>query len=972
MHYSLHDCNVGTAIPDYSAANVEQAVKQFYLNPSLQSEVHYWLTGAQISQSAWSFCWELMAPNKGIEVQYYGASCLHVKIVRFWHEVPSEQYESLKSKLLETIVQFALGPKIILTRLCVGLSALVLQLLPEQWSDAIQNLISTFQQEGLASLPTVTRCQILLEVLTVLPEEFFSTNLSQQRRIILRQELTKGLDHVIPLLQALLTDESPLEVYQCALKAFSRWVDFGLAIDRAEPIIHQVFRSMRNPHLFDIACDTLISVFAHPESYKYPVTIQRILSEVLALHELLSNAVHDEDKETCEGICRVIVSLSENHTKLIVESVLGPEEVKQNTTSLLQMILACSGLPGHFPVDESCSDQTFTFWYLLQDELSMISEEDYTPLMEVFKPIFFSLIDVLLVKARHPPDADYVSWSLEEKEQFRCYRQDIGDTLMYSYSILGVELLAQLVNCLVTLVEKYKEGTQDWQNVEAILFVFSSISENVQSDEKLYIPKLFSQLREIPFANSQQISTALNMIGSFAEWMQWHPETLSCILPLVLQGISNPEVGTAATIALKDITRENISNIQPFAHQILMACQSCFEANTLKSRDLLRLMSSVGHILSVMSSNEIMQYLDKMITPHIEHLVALSELQPCPSNRADVYTTVNIFAWLFGSLDTELDGGDEEQQHQQLTKQQQQATDPSEPKPIFVILEKISPSIQKISNSWIFDTGIIEAVCDLYKKALQKLDNDFAPLSGELTQLVITLYQRCPSTAIIDLCKQMLLIFGLQENFIPFSKVIVENVCSRSLQMFNTGMRNFTDVIEGFMCFLAQVMKKLKKIILDSTCDLATIFHAAVLSMALPEHATVKASCNFIIEFINGGAESEVIKNVITTHGHILIDRIMRAIGGESQRGIIDYIADVIMALNKHFVSQLAMWLKTILENEGYPSPRASRQDKENFIKNLLRDRMNKRKTRDVVKEFTLLCRGIMGTEYAEAAAAYL
>lgn len=30
--------------------------------------------------------------------------------------------------------------------------------------------------------------------------------------------------------------------------------------------------------------------------YRYPVTIQRILSEVLALHELLSNAVHDEDK----------------------------------------------------------------------------------------------------------------------------------------------------------------------------------------------------------------------------------------------------------------------------------------------------------------------------------------------------------------------------------------------------------------------------------------------------------------------------------------------------------------------------------------------------------------------------------------------------------------------------------------------------------------------------------------------------
>ena len=38
-------------------------------------------------------------------------------------------------------------------------------------------------------------------------------------------------------------------------------------------------------------------------------------------------------------------------------------------------------------------------------------------------------------------------------------------------------------------------------------------------------------------------------------------------------------------------------------------------------------MSSVGHVLSVMSTSEIMQYLDKMITPHIQHLEALAALE---------------------------------------------------------------------------------------------------------------------------------------------------------------------------------------------------------------------------------------------------------------------------------------------------------------------------------------------------------
>ena len=41
-----------------------QAVLQFYQNPSLQSNVHFWLTGAQISPAAWTFCWELMGPTK--------------------------------------------------------------------------------------------------------------------------------------------------------------------------------------------------------------------------------------------------------------------------------------------------------------------------------------------------------------------------------------------------------------------------------------------------------------------------------------------------------------------------------------------------------------------------------------------------------------------------------------------------------------------------------------------------------------------------------------------------------------------------------------------------------------------------------------------------------------------------------------------------------------------------------------------
>lgn len=56
------------------------------------------------------------------EVQFFGAVTLHSKLLKYFSEVPKENYEELKQKLLETIVIFANGPKIVLNRLCIAVS----------------------------------------------------------------------------------------------------------------------------------------------------------------------------------------------------------------------------------------------------------------------------------------------------------------------------------------------------------------------------------------------------------------------------------------------------------------------------------------------------------------------------------------------------------------------------------------------------------------------------------------------------------------------------------------------------------------------------------------------------------------------------------------------------------------------------------------------------------------------------------
>lgn len=115
------------------------------------------------------------------EIQYFGANALHTKISRYWSDIPSDQYESLKTQLFSQIACFSSGSKMVLTRLCVALASLALNTMPEAWPGAVAEMVRVFQEEG-GGVDGRARCLALLELLTVLPEEFQTCRLPQYRK----------------------------------------------------------------------------------------------------------------------------------------------------------------------------------------------------------------------------------------------------------------------------------------------------------------------------------------------------------------------------------------------------------------------------------------------------------------------------------------------------------------------------------------------------------------------------------------------------------------------------------------------------------------------------------------------------------------------------------------------------------------------------------------------------------------------
>ncbi|KAK3611733.1 hypothetical protein CHS0354_037313 [Potamilus streckersoni] len=950
---------VGT---EFTSANVEKAVCDFYCNACVHHEVHMWLTVAQVSPQAWTFSWDLLAPEKDVQVQFFGASCLLVKISKYWNEIPVDHYNALRTQLLEKIVHFAQGPKIVLTRLCIALSSLALNTMPDFWKDPVHSLINTFQQETSINLDSTLRCTVLLELLTVLPEEFFSSNLAQNRRAQLRNELTKALPHILLLLENLMSPNSPAAVYDASLKCFSSWVQFGIVLNESESIILHVFASLQNPLLFDTAVDTLVNIFSHPDAQRFPYTIHKLMPVLLQLRDILNKAIEKFDMDTCQGVTQVVVAVAENHIKMLIDGTLSPEEEKKlQTLSFIELILSCTSVPGYFPMDEVCSNMTFTFWYILQDALLEQDKEKYYSLLPIFQPIYLKLIEHLLIKVQFPTDEVYDDWDDDEKEQFRCYRQDIGDTMMYAYGILKEPLLGYMYSALSGIINGSKEVEIRWQLMEAIFFLFSSVAEGIDIEENLFLPSLLDLLPRVPFNNIKFLSTALYMIGSLGEWMNSHPECLAKVIPLILQGLRNSEVATAATLALKDITRENMDHIYPYLQQILQASQSSLQSGVLKSREVVRLMSCIGQVLSILPFEEIMQNLSPILSPHLQELQQLVSEEPSPSVKAPLLLKLNMLSWLFATLDTERETRGN-QENMVLEKKQKPRS--QGPKPVFVLLQEIAPTLQTLVTKWISDPSVVEAVCELFKRTLQTLMDDFAPLAKDVSQLLSQMYQTVPHVSIVDLTKQLIIMFHADSRFAPVVQVLLGSVVSKTLQLFQSDVQMYTDVVEGFMTLMSQILKKTKHLILNGSFNLSEVFQAAVIGMSMAESHTVKASCLFLAELL---AQSSVpaVKEIVVANGQVLLDRILRSIGGEAPRMVTEHLADVLFVLSKHHSEYVRTWFHEFVEKEGYPSVRVTKTDKENFTKAILRERGNKRKLRELVKEFTLLCRGLLGTEYA-------
>ncbi|XP_036748737.1 importin-13 isoform X3 [Manis pentadactyla] len=851
---------------DFTVENVEKALHQLYYDPNIENKnlAQKWLMQAQVSPQAWHFSWQLLQPDKVPEIQYFGASALHIKISRYWSDIPSDQYESLKAQLFTQITRFASGSKIVLTRLCVALASLALSMMPDAWPCAVADMVRLFQAED-SPVDGQGRCLALLELLTVLPEEFQTSRLPQYRKGLVRASLAVECGAVFPLLEQLLQQpSSPSCVRQKVLKCFSSWVQLEVPLQDCEALIQAAFTALQDSELFDSSVEAIVNAISQPDAQRYVNTLLKLIPLVLGLQDQLRQAVQNGDMETSHGICRIAVALGENHSRALLDQV----EHWQSFLALVNMIMFCTGIPGHYPVNETTSSLTLTFWYTLQDDILSFEAEKQAVYQQVYRPVYFQLVDVLLHKAQFPSDEEYGFWSSDEKEQFRIYRVDISDTLMYVYEMLGAELLSNLYDKLGRLLTSSEEP-YSWQHTEALLYGFQSIAETIDVNYSDVVPGLIGLIPRISISNVQLADTVMFTIGALSEWLADHPVMINSVLPLVLHALGNPELSVSSVSTLKKICRECKYDLPPYAANIVAVSQDVLMKQIHKTSQCMWLMQALGFLLSALQVEEILKNLHSLISPYIQQLEKLAEEivseLPNPSNKLAIVHILGLLSNLFTTLDVSHHEDDHE--GPELRK----LPVPQGPNPVVVVLQQVFQLIQKVLSKWLNDAQVVEAVCAIFEKSVKTLLDDFAPMVPQLCEMLGRMYSTIPQASALDLTRQLVHIFAHEPAHFPPIEALFLLVTSVTLTLFHQGPRDHPDIVDSFMQLLAQALKRKPDLFLCERLDVKAVFQCAVLALKFPEAPTVKASCGFFTELLPRCGEVEPVGKVVQEDGRVLL-----------------------------------------------------------------------------------------------------
>ena len=225
--------------------------------------------------------------SKSEACQFFGASCLYLKVSKSISDVPVDQYDSLKNRLLEKLIVYASSSgsaqvRLIQRKLNATLAKLGLFLCDDQWASCVTDIIQTIPNLQVPTDGGVDKTRlvaIVVDLLTLLADEFATLTASKPKRAKVHAALIANFPLVRHFLLELFrefeaappaaaVDHAALALVENSLKCLNSWIEFGVQFPEVQMFVEFLFVLVYREPLFDMASECLTSLFTSEENLK--------------------------------------------------------------------------------------------------------------------------------------------------------------------------------------------------------------------------------------------------------------------------------------------------------------------------------------------------------------------------------------------------------------------------------------------------------------------------------------------------------------------------------------------------------------------------------------------------------------------------------------------------------------------------------------------------------------------------------
>ncbi|CAG8649565.1 9078_t:CDS:10 [Dentiscutata erythropus] len=927
-----------------SVSQVEQIIVQLYesIDPHFQKSAQEYIQNLQKQQYAWDLAPQLLA-SQSVNAQFIGAHIFQVKISRDWYGLFINDLEIwcdlkwVRTELLGWIVRHSSGSNIVVTKLCLALTAYALQAVPDIWS----NFIPDFFEMLHSGLP-------LLEFLTVVPEEVLRADLIGERKAKVYQELTNSIPRVFSTLRSLLSEycgnpEHDLILKQKCLRCLQSWILYGVPFDSLFLLIDNVINLFSHESTNDSVTDVLVEFISQPRITSYQNTVCEKMLCCMTSDWAKAQMVNDADESLAKNLCRLMTTFGENFYNYIAIHFLRQDVIVYMEMMLIEMPLQ--------------------FWYLLQESLSdpdiipvnnidndavngedtVTSTSHITPdesqkIREMSLVVFRKLVEILRSKIQYPPDIEWAEWtkgiyminylfvslfapiliiltnSTDVKEQFKIYRRNVGDTVMNSYFVLRDQMLAFFVDLAITQLNSPGRNPSQWQDLESTLFCIKSIAEAVDHNENVYLPRLFGAevYGMLPLQGHVRLrNTALSLIGSYADWFKSHPQYILSALNYLIPALSDAELALSAATSFKEVCdacRDSlVGDIDNLVNMYMVV------GPHIQPKEKQKVIESIADVIQALSPDKMLQPL-LVVTNDI--IQTMREANP-PQYRDVIITQLEYLTCCCRGIQPPDDKVIILDDNEHELRNEENFFDPSSAVGLANTLLEITSNIAEI---WYHDSEVIEYLCKFLSIGIHTNSSILSIPFEMIAPLIQISFQRDHHSYWLDTAAKVVTIYGSNNRYGTALRDMLAALTSTTIQHVRcqTDMEQYPDIVNSYFSVLTKYLQKCPLLLYTLPSDMfKSILTFSVAGLGLQERLALKSAVNFMGEFIGQNYKDEQfakgVENVMMACGLEIMRELLLGIGGRLPRSFVPSLASVLHKITGRYIEASREWLNILL-----------------------------------------------------------